>query len=233
MDRRWEAPVRGETTVTGRRAGRARQRVEPPPPDRGGADPGDGEGVAGRAEPGAEAELARRFRAGDPAALREAYDEHARVVFGLAMRALGGNDDAEDVTQQVFVRAWRARTTLDPARGSIGGWLVGITRRQIADRYAARARDRDLADRAASSAGPAPVGVVPDQIVDAVVVADEMDRLPPQQRRVVRLAFFDDLTHHQISAVTGMPLGTVKSHLRRGLERLRRRWEVDGVASEA
>jgi RNA polymerase sigma-70 factor (ECF subfamily) len=65
---------------------------------------------------------------------------------------------------------------------------------------------------------------VSEQVVDAVVVADELGRLSPQVRAVVRLAFFDDLTHQQIAAVTGLPLGTVKSHLRRGLDRLRRGW---------
>jgi DNA-directed RNA polymerase specialized sigma24 family protein len=87
-----------------------------------------------------EAELARQFRDGDPAALRAAHERHGRVVCTLALRALTAQHDAEDVTQQVFLRAWRARTTLDPARGVVGGWLVGITRRQIADRLAARAR---------------------------------------------------------------------------------------------
>ncbi|HXV93279.1 MAG TPA: sigma-70 family RNA polymerase sigma factor [Pseudonocardia sp.] len=177
--------------------------------------------------------LARRFREGDPGALREAYDRHSRIVFGVALRALGGHHDAEDVTQQVFVRAWRARDTFDTARGSLGGWLVGITRRQIADRLAARDRERRVADRVALGTEPGPHGPVPDHVVDAVVVADEMNQLPPQQRTVVRLAFFDDLTHQQIAALTGLPLGTVKSHLRRGLERLRRRWEVDGAAPGA
>lgn len=178
-----------------------------------------------------EAELARRFRAGDPAALREGYDRHARVVFALASRALGVPQDAEDVTQQVFVRAWRARASFDPRRGALGAWLVGIARRQIADRLATRARERQIAEMAAQVGDPPPRGPVPDDVVDTVVVADEMNQLPPQQRTVLRLAFFDDLTHQQISAMTGLPLGTVKSHLRRGLERLRRRWEVDGVAS--
>jgi RNA polymerase sigma factor (sigma-70 family) len=178
-----------------------------------------------------ETELARRFRDGDPAALRAAYDRHGRVVFALALRALGAHHDAEDLTQQVFIRAWRARTTLDTTRGALGGWLVGITRRQIADRLTERARERQLVERVAL-AGPCPAASLSDGVIDAIIVADEMSTLPPQQRTVLRLAFFDDLTHQQIAALTGLPLGTVKSHLRRGLERLRRRWEVDGATPQ-
>lgn len=180
----------------------------------------------------ADGVLAGRFLAGDPAALRELWDAHGGTVHGFALRWLRDHHDAEDVTQQVFVRAWRSRATYDPAKGTVGAWLTGIARRQVADRLAARTRDSEALDRAARSGfgeQGRPHGV-PDQVVEAVVVADELNRLPEQQRTVVRLAFFDDLTHQQIAALTGLPLGTVKSHLRRGLERLRRRWEVDGVA---
>ena len=181
--------------------------------------------------PTPEAELARRFRDGDPAALRAAYDRRGRVVFALALRALGTHHDAEDLTQQVFIRAWRACTTLNTARGALGGWLVGITRRQIADRLSERARERRVVERVAL-ARPCPAASLSDRVIDAIIVADEMSTLPPQQRTVLRLAFFDDLTHQQIAARTGLPLGTVKSHLRRGLERLRRRWEVDGATPQ-
>ena len=181
--------------------------------------------------PTPETELARRFRDGDPAALRAASDRHARVVFALALRALGTHHDAEDLTQQVFIRAWRARTTLNTARGALGGWLVGITRRQIADRLSERAREHRVVERVAL-ARPCPAASLSDRVIDGIIVADEMSTLPPQQRTVLRLAFFDDLTHQQIAARTGLPLGTVKSHLRRGLERLRRRWEVDGATPQ-
>ena len=184
--------------------------------------------VHGGTDPG----FLQRFCAGDPAALREVYDRHARTVFGIALRALRTHHDAEDVTQQVFVRAWRGRSTYDPHRGDLGSWLTGITRRQIAERLAGRARDQEVADRAqrvVDGYAPAP----DDEVVAAMMVADELGRLPAPQRTVMTMAFFDDLTHQQIAALTGLPLGTVKSHLRRGLERLRRRWETDGVASPA
>jgi RNA polymerase sigma-70 factor (ECF subfamily) len=180
----------------------------------------------------AERGLAERFCGGDPAALRTVYDRHARLVFGVALRALSTHHDAEDITQQVFVQAWRGRSTFDLERGVFGSWLTGITRRQVAERFAARARDHDVADRA-DRAGRVMDGWLPgtdDQVVESVVVADELARLPTGQREVMTLAFFDDLTHQQIAARTGLPLGTVKSHLRRGLERLRRRWRTDHVA---
>jgi RNA polymerase sigma-70 factor (ECF subfamily) len=110
-----------------------------------------------------------------------------------------------------------------------GSWLTGITRRQVAERFAARARDHDIANRTSRAVDRWRSGT-DDQIVESVVVADELARLPTGQREVMTLAFFDDLTHQQIAARTGLPLGTVKSHLRRGLERLRRRWQIDHVA---
>ena len=160
-----------------------------------------------------------RFKEGG----REAYDRYARVVYALALRGLTAHHDAEDVTQQVFVRAWRGRATFDAGRGSLGGWLVGITRRQVSDRLDGRVRDLRTADRVVREAPPDPAPE-PERVVDAVYVADALDKLAPQVRTVLRLAFFDDLTHQQIAAVTGLPLGTVKSHLRRGMERLRRGW---------
>ena len=168
--------------------------------------------------------MERRFAAGDPAALRETYDRYSAAVYAVALRALRAHHDAEDVTQQVFVRAWRGRGTFDPERGALGGWLIGITRRQVSDRLSGRIRELEAADRAGRTVRNEPPPEL-DRIVDAVVVADELDKLAPHVRTVVRLAFFDDLTHQQIAAVTGLPLGTVKSHLRRGMDRLRRGWE--------
>lgn len=178
-----------------------------------------------------ELRLAERFAAGDERALREAYDRWGGVVYRFGRRCLPNQHDAEDLAQQTFVAAWRGRQGFDPDRGRLGAWLLGIARRQLADRL--RLMQRDLrVTLAVEAAAPtaAPQGS-PERVLDRLVVADELARLAPEQRRVVQLAFYDDLTHTQIAGVTGLPLGTVKSHIRRSIERLRRSWEeVDRAA---
>ncbi|MEV4709855.1 RNA polymerase sigma factor [Micromonospora sp. NPDC049374] len=187
-----------------------------------------------RQQPGTpEDELADRFRAGDELALREAYDRYGRAVLHLATSTLVNRSDAEDATQATFVAAWLGRETFDPAKGSLVGWLLGIGRRKVIDRLRSAARETRVVETVRQLPEPAPAGSDPDTVVDRLVVADELARLPDEQRRMLELAFFDDLTHQQIATVTGVPLGTVKSHIRRGMASLKRRWEVDGAAPGA
>ncbi|KAB1907941.1 RNA polymerase sigma factor [Micromonospora tulbaghiae] len=181
-------------------------------------------------EPPGEDDLATRFRDGDEAALREAYDRFGRAVLHLATTTLVNRSDAEDVTQATFVAAWLGRETFDPAKGSLVGWLLGIGRRKVVDRIRAAARETRVVETVRQLPEPVSTGPDPDTVVDRLVVADELARLPDEQRRMLELAFYDDLTHQQIAAVTGVPLGTVKSHIRRGMQSLKRRWEVDGAA---
>ena len=177
-----------------------------------------------------DADVARFFAAGEEQALAVAYERWAGLVHGLAARSLGSGPDAEDVTQQVFVSAWSGRAGYRPEAGPLAAWIVGITRHRIADAQARRARDARARLAAVTVHEATPVSTVDHTAEDRVVLMDELSRLGQPQRGIIELAFFHDLTHDQIAARTGLPLGTVKSHIRRTLVRLRSRLEVDGAA---
>jgi RNA polymerase sigma-70 factor (ECF subfamily) len=181
-------------------------------------------------------EVGRRFAAGDEQALALAYQRWAGQIHGMAVRAFGAGPDAEDVTQQTFVSAWTGRAGYRPDKGPLPGWLVGVARHKIADTWARREKQRRETEAAMSEMQAAPSGPatgIDTQVADRVLVLDELELLGQPQRGIIELAFFEDLTHAQIAARTGLPLGTVKSHIRRTLERLRTRLEVDGAALHA
>jgi RNA polymerase sigma factor (sigma-70 family) len=201
-----------------------------------------GRGVRSAPTPGESLEpdddsVGRRFRAGDERALAEAYERWAGIVHGMAVRAFGAGPDAEDVTQQTFISAWTGRTGYRPDEGPLPAWLVGVCRHKIADVWARRERQRRVAEAAVVDARSRPEGGRDDGlaalVADRMLLLRELDRLGQPQRGIIELAFFADLTHNQIAERTGLPLGTVKSHIRRTLERLRTRLEVDGAALQS
>lgn len=177
-----------------------------------------------------ERKLCDRFRAGDEVALEEIYRRWSPIIFTLALRVVGDRGDAEDVTQKTFVSAWTSRMSYDPDRGMLSTWLVAIARRRIADTLEARRRVRALQDKLQQFTDPDDLVGSDIDLGDRLMLADEIDRLGDDARNVVRLAFYDDLTHEQIALRLHMPLGTVKSHIRRSLARLRSRLEAGHVA---
>ena len=171
-----------------------------------------------------DSELLPRVRAGDEQAFAQLYSQHGRLVHSIAFRLLGDHHDAEDVTQQVFVSAWNSRESLREGAGSLAGWLVTITRRRCADLAAARARTARTEEAAAAVSGPsAPAD--PARAVEQVMVAHTLDSLGEPRTTIVRMAVIDDRRHEDIAESLGLPLGTVKSHIRRGLLHLRSRLE--------
>jgi RNA polymerase sigma-70 factor (ECF subfamily) len=170
--------------------------------------------------------LAERFASGDEEALRTAYANWTPQVYTLAARSLGNRLDAEDVTQQVFIAAWNSRERYDPTRAPLQSWLVGITRHRIADAHEARAKTSRIE---AELAGEATIegGAFDERLAERAMVSEALDGLEPVPRRVMQLAFYDRLTHTQIADSLGLPVGTVKSHIRRSLIRIRQWWEVE------
>ena len=178
-----------------------------------------------------DGEVAAGFRAGDKSCLSEAYDRWSSLVYTFALQSLGNREDAEDVTQLVFVGAWRGRATCNSQAGTLAGWLVGITRKTIADRWSARQRELRVVSAVSAVTEPEPfLTAATEQVTDRVLLASELSRLGHPAQRIMELAFFHDLTHVQIAERLELPVGTVKSHIRRSLDRLRKRLEVDGAA---
>lgn len=167
--------------------------------------------------------LAEALADGSPEALSECYRRWGPLVMGISARALGSRQEAEDVVQQVFVSAWRSRGTLRPSDSALPAWLIGITRRRIADEYARRAREarKTRSAEANLDVGPDPANAA-DRIVDRVVLRDAVDRMSEPRRTILNLTFVEDRTQEEIAARLNLPLGTVKSHVRRGLLQLRR-----------
>ena len=186
------------------------------------------------ASSGWDAGLNESFAAGDEAALAEAYRQFAPLVHTLALRSLRDNSAADDVTQEVFIRVWRSRSAFDPAKARLPAWIVGITRNVITDAQAASMRETrkvlaavELSPDPDHAAGHAAAEVLADRLL----LDGELERLGEPQGSILKLAFYDDLTHSQISQKLDLPLGTVKSHIRRSLSQLRTRLEVDRATS--
>jgi RNA polymerase sigma-70 factor (ECF subfamily) len=167
------------------------------------------------------------FAAGT-ADLRAVYDAHSSLVYALCRRALGA-EAAKDATQEVFVNAWRKREQFDPSKGALGAWLVGITKRRIIDqiraegRHADRRADEAHHERSASDEPP------PDRVVDRMFAAHLLASLPSRTREVIELVYVHDLTHREVAEQTGLPIGTVKSDVRRGIMKIRDEMKVSHV----
>lgn len=161
-------------------------------------------------------------RAGDRDAFGRLVEREAAAVYRTCLRILGRPHDAEDVTQEAFVAAFRAIGGYR-GEGSARAWLLRIAQRQAFRRLAQRRPTAEL--EAVGEARLADRSADPTQVVTAMESRDEIRdavaALPEPYREVVSLRFFGDLSLFEVAEATGRPLGTVKTHLRRGLERLR------------
>lgn len=161
--------------------------------------------------------LLPRVAAGDRAAIRECIQRYGGLVWSLARRALP--NDAEDAVQEIFLDLWKSAGRYDARAGSEATFIATIARRRLIDRRRARARRPEtdpISERMADSGVPrAELGA------EAALAARALDQLRPEQRQVLVLTALHGLSHEEVASSTGMPLGTVKAHARRGLLRVR------------
>jgi RNA polymerase sigma-70 factor, ECF subfamily len=170
-----------------------------------------------------DAELADGFVDGNELCLEECYRRWVQLIYTVALRSLDSASDAEEVTQQVFIGAWRSRANYRPSSGSLPSWLVGICKHRVADRQRARGRDLRLIQTMSSDLDVRVAAEPVATVVERLVLADEIERLPDPRGTILRLAFWEGQSYPQIAERLDLPLGTVKSHARRALLHLRTR----------
>lgn len=179
-----------------------------------------------------ERTLLRRVAEGDPGALEKLYGLYASRIFSAACRLLGGVSEAEEIVQECFLDVWNRAATFDEGRGNVGAWITSIGRNRAIDRLRARATRMRTLDRAKHEGSPRPA--TPEHQLETAQTRERVSaalaQLPPEQRAVVELAYFDGLSQSEIADRTGDPLGTVKGRARAALEKLAAQLSKEGVA---
>jgi RNA polymerase sigma factor (sigma-70 family) len=166
-----------------------------------------------------EVPLAARFADGDPDAVREVYQAYGRLVYAVAYKVLGNSSLAEDATQQTFVQAWRAAASYDPTR-ELGPWLATIARRAAISLYRRDRRHQDIDDVDPSDPRLASPPPSVEQLYDVWEVRRALDSLPSQERELIALQHYRELSHSEIAEHLAIPIGTVKSRTYRAHRRL-------------
>jgi len=168
----------------------------------------------------------QNIRQGDEQSLTRLYNELSPTLYGLALRIVRNPADAEEVLLEVFEQVWRKASTFDPARGTVWGWLILLTRSRSADRLRHdNGRRRHEQATAQQEGDVTSLEPLPDDACicrqQQATIREAMSRLPGDQRMAMELACFSELTHVEIAAALAVPLGTVKTRIRTGMEKLR------------
>jgi RNA polymerase sigma-70 factor (ECF subfamily) len=178
--------------------------------------------------------LVRAMADGNTSALTELYDATVGKIVAITRAILRNAEDAEEVTCDVYTRAWQTAHKFDRARGSVIGWLQLMARSRAIDVIRQRKIQLGSLEPTASVSGESPEerlhGSPEDCLAlfqSGIAVHAALAGLSAQRRELVQLAFFHDMTHSEIASATGLPIGTVKSHLRRTLLTLRERLDAD------
>jgi RNA polymerase sigma-70 factor (ECF subfamily) len=182
----------------------------------------------------AELVLLRRIQEGDEEALLALHSQYANLVYSVAVRILNDGMAAEEVTQDTFMRLWHKAFQYDPEKGRFVTWLLTVTRRLAIDALRQRQRREPRSGLLFMDEDPA--------LWENLLTADSgdlrrtlqsaLDRLPPEQRDLIELAYFYGMTHNDIAGHLELPLGTVKTRIRMGMQRLREEWHAKHPARD-
>ena len=179
-----------------------------------------------------DAQLRNKLLAGDVDAFRQFFRERSPEVVAVCKHILGSLQDAEDVTADVFFEVWSNRERFDPNRGSLRTYLLLLARSRSIDRYRRKARENSRTESTPIEVETTGVDAAPHRDISIQefhhVAKSAMNEIAEQERVAIELSFFEGLSHAQISSRLDVPLGTIKSHIRRGLSKLRQKlqeWE--------
>jgi len=179
-----------------------------------------------------DAALIAQIAQQDHTALSKLYDRYARLVYAVALKSLGGVEEAEEVVLDVFSQVWTIAVRYDPAKGRGDAWILMLARSRVLDRLrklqrAQRLPTSPIEKMLDSSIPIQSLAVSVDPLEDAIFserrgyVLEVLKNLPDEQRLVIELAYYQGLSQSEIATTTGMPLGTVKTRIRLGLNKLR------------
>jgi RNA polymerase sigma-70 factor (ECF subfamily) len=174
-----------------------------------------------------DADILRRIRAGDPGAIDDLYERFRRPAFALARRILADDVLAEDVLQEVFLSVWRDPSAYERGRGSVASWLLAVVHHKAVDavrREESQRRRQALAEEEFVLDEPVAARDVEDDVVTRMVsqqVRTALGELSPPQREALTLAYYGGYTQREVAALTGAPLGTVKTRMLSGMRRLK------------
>lgn len=162
-----------------------------------------------------------RIAAGDEAAVHEAMNTYGALVWSLAKRMCRNRAEAEDAVQDIFVSIWRSADRFNPEAGSEATFIAVIARRKLIDRLRARTRRPEPVALTDAAPGAIETNSSTELTEEAKIAAEAFNELTPDQQRVLRLSVHQGCTHEEIAASLEMPLGTVKTHCRRGMIKIR------------
>src|SRR4051812_46516374 len=167
-----------------------------------------------------EREMIAGVRAGRESAMAQLYDRYSAIVYSVALRVLGDTGAAEDVVQEIFMQLWRKPESFDANRGSLAAWLAVIARHRAIDALRKRKPETDIGD--VVIALDLDLEEEAGRRIAVEKIRGALAGMPAEQRKAVELAFFEGLTHSEVAAKTGEPLGTVKTRIRSALQMLRK-----------